>query len=52
MSALIAENAIEYLEAPILRVAGLDTPFPYALEHVYMPDSRRVLEAINKTMKF
>ena len=52
ISALIAENAIEYLEAPILRVAGLDTPFPYALEHVYMPDSRRVLEAINKTMKF
>lgn len=52
ISALIAENAIEYLEAPILRVAGLDTPFPYALEHVYMPDSRRVLEAINKAMKF
>ncbi len=52
ISALIAEKAIEYLEGPILRVAGLDTPFPYTLEHVYLPDSRRVLEAIEKVVNF
>ncbi|MFN8674219.1 MAG: alpha-ketoacid dehydrogenase subunit beta [Candidatus Sericytochromatia bacterium] len=52
ISAIIAENVIEYLEAPILRVAGLDTPFPYTLEHIYLPDPRRVFEAIEKTMKF
>src|SRR5690606_31981533 len=38
ISALIAEEAVLYLEAPIVRVTGFDTPFPYTLEHVYMPD--------------
>jgi pyruvate dehydrogenase E1 component beta subunit len=52
ISALIAERAIEYIEAPILRVAGFDTPFPYALEHVYMPDAKRVLAAVEKTAKY
>jgi len=33
ISALIAENAIEYMEAPIARVTGFDTPFPNTLEH-------------------
>ena len=46
ISAIIAENAIEYMEAPIARVAGFDTPFPNTLEHHYMPDQRRVLDAI------
>ncbi len=46
ISALIAENAIEYMEAPIARVTGFDTPFPNTLEHHYMPDHRRVLDAI------
>jgi pyruvate dehydrogenase E1 component beta subunit len=44
LSALIAENCIEYLEGPIVRVAGFDTPFPYTLEPLYMPDNKRVLE--------
>lgn len=52
ISAQIAGKAIEYLEAPILRVCGFDTPFPYALEHVYMPDSRRVLDAVERVAKF
>ena len=46
ISAMIAENAIEYMEAPIARVTGFDTPFPNTLEHHYMPDRRRVLDAI------
>jgi 2-oxoisovalerate dehydrogenase E1 component beta subunit len=46
ISALIAENAIEYMEAPIARVTGFDTPFPNTLEHHYIPDDRRVLDAI------
>lgn len=46
ISALIAEHAIEYMEAPIVRVTGFDTPFPNTLEHHYMPDDRRVLDAI------
>ena len=50
--ASIQERAMEYLEAPILRVAGLDTPFPYTLEHEYMPNADRVLGAIRKTLEW
>lgn len=52
ISALIAERAIEYMEAPVVRVAGFDTPFPNTLEHHYMPDDRRVLDAIEKVHGF
>ena len=52
ISALIAENAIEYIEAPIARVTGFDTPFPNTLEHHYMPDDRRVLDAIERVHNF
>ncbi len=48
--AILAERALDALEAPVLRVAGLDTPFPYTLEHVYLPDARRILRAVEKTM--
>lgn len=49
LSAIVAERAIEYLEGPVVRVAGFDTPFPYTLEHLYMPDQKRVLAGIEKT---
>ncbi len=52
LSALIAERAIEYLEAPIYRVAGFDTPFPYALEHYYMPNAQRVALAVRKACAY
>ena len=52
ISALIAEHAIEYMEAPIVRVTGFDTPFPNTLEHNYMPDDRRVLDAIEHVYNF
>jgi 2-oxoisovalerate dehydrogenase E1 component beta subunit len=52
ISAIIAENAIEYMEAPIVRVAGFDTPFPNTLEHHYMPDDRRVLDGIEHVYNF
>ncbi|MEM9494225.1 MAG: alpha-ketoacid dehydrogenase subunit beta, partial [Myxococcota bacterium] len=48
--AAICERAMEYLEAPIQRVTGLDTPFPYTLEHEYMPDANRVLAAVRHTL--
>src|SRR5215813_12170244 len=47
--ASIQERAMEHLEAPILRVTGFDTPFPYTLEHEYMPNADRVLLAIRQT---
>jgi len=52
ISALIAESAIEYMEAPVARVTGFDTPFPNTLEHHYLPDPRRVLDAIERTHSY
>lgn len=52
VSATIAEQAIDYLEAPIVRVAGLDTPFPYTLEFVYMPHPARVYRAIQDVLAY
>lgn len=52
LAAILAEDAILHLEAPILRVTGFDTPFPYTLEHVYMPDAERVALAVGKVVKF
>ncbi len=50
--ASIQERAMEYLEAPILRVTGFDTPFPYTLEHEYLPNADRILGTIQKTMEW
>jgi 2-oxoisovalerate dehydrogenase E1 component beta subunit len=50
--ASIQERAIEHLEAPILRVTGFDTPFPYTLEHEYMPNADRVLHAVRQTLEW
>jgi pyruvate dehydrogenase E1 component beta subunit len=50
--ASIQERAMAHLEAPILRVTGFDTPFPYSLEHEYMPNADRVLGAIRQTMQW
>lgn len=52
LSALVAERWIEYMEGPIIRVTGYDVPFPYALEHDYLPTPNRVLDAIKKVFNF
>jgi len=50
--ASIQERAILHLEAPILRVTGFDTPFPYTLEHEYLPDAARILDAVERVVTF
>jgi 2-oxoisovalerate dehydrogenase E1 component beta subunit len=52
VAATIAENAIEHLLAPIRRVTGYDTPFPYTLENLYMPNANKVLAAIEETINY
>ena len=52
LAAIVAERAIEHLRAPVLRVTGFDTPFPYTLEHIYMPDAKRTFKAIERVMTF
>ena len=48
IAAQVSERAIDSLKAPIVRVGGYDTPFPYALENSYLPSSERVLNVIRK----
>ena len=50
VSARIMENAFEYLDAPVQRVASLDIPMPYArsLEQAAMPSDARVIEAVHR----
>ena len=52
LSAQIAEKALTSLLAPVLRVTGYDTPFPYTLEHTYLPDAKRVFAAIEHVMSY
>jgi 2-oxoisovalerate dehydrogenase E1 component beta subunit len=52
IAATIAEKAILHLDAPIVRVTGFDTPFPYTLEREYLPDADRVLDAVERVVSF
>jgi len=48
IQARVFERCFEYLEAPVRRVTGFDTPYaPPKLEHWYLPDVDRVLDAID-----
>jgi 2-oxoisovalerate dehydrogenase E1 component beta subunit len=54
IAALIGEHAFEYLDAPIKRVASLDTPVPYAptLEEYFLPNTQKVLDALRNLAKY
>ncbi|MGA7847123.1 MAG: alpha-ketoacid dehydrogenase subunit beta [Thermoplasmata archaeon] len=51
IAALLAEKAFFSLKAPIARVTGFDTPFPYALENLYLPNAARIHHAVVETVK-
>ncbi len=51
LAAVLAEKAFYSLKAPVARVTGYDTPFPYALENLYLPTADRVAHAVRATMK-
>ena len=52
ISAALNERALLYLQAPILRVTGFDTPFPYTFEEEYLPNKTRIRKALRDTMDF
>lgn len=52
ISAKIQERCFLNLEAPIQRVCGFDTHFPYAWEEFYVPSPARVLSAIKAVMRY
>ena len=52
IAATIQDHCFLYLEAPIARVTGLDTPFPLVHEKEYMPDQYKIFEAIKRTVNY
>lgn len=52
LTALITEKAFLSLEAPVQRVTGWDTPFPYTLDLEYLPSADRVVQAMRRALNF
>ncbi len=52
LAAVINEKAMLHLEAPVYRVTGFDTPFPYTLEEHYLPNPRRIRRAVQESLSF
>jgi 2-oxoisovalerate dehydrogenase E1 component beta subunit len=50
IAAIIAEEAFEYLDAPVTRIASLDTSVPYSppLEGAFMPNVDKVADAAKR----
>jgi 2-oxoisovalerate dehydrogenase E1 component beta subunit len=54
LAAIIAEDAFEYLDAPIVRVASQDAPVPYAppLEAAFLPSVEKVIAGAKTLVKY
>lgn len=50
LSALVQEHCFYKLEAPIVRVTGWDTPYPYAFEWRYFPGPQRIVRALRQVL--
>jgi len=50
IAAIISQEAFEWLDAPVVRVASIDTPVPYSppLEDYYLPQVKDVLDTARK----
>lgn len=51
LMAVVTEGCFYYLEAPVMRVTGYDTPYPHAHEWDYFPGPARVGAALKKVME-
>ncbi|HEX8398103.1 MAG TPA: alpha-ketoacid dehydrogenase subunit beta [Pyrinomonadaceae bacterium] len=50
IAAIIAEEAFEWLDAPVIRVASIDAPVPFApqLEDYYLPGLKEIIETARR----
>ena len=49
--ATVAERAFHWLEAPPVRVTGMDVPYPPSkLEHLHLPDLDRILDGLDRAL--
>ena len=54
LAAIIAEQAFECLDAPVMRVASADAPVPYSppLENAFLPNADKVIDAAKKLVAY
>jgi 2-oxoisovalerate dehydrogenase E1 component beta subunit len=55
ISAIISEEAFDYLDAPIIRVCGPDTPpipFSPPMEHYWLPSPERIIKAVKHVVNY
>ena len=54
LAAIISEEAFEYLDAPVMRLASADTPVPYSppLEAAFLPNVDKVVAAAKKLVQY
>jgi pyruvate dehydrogenase E1 component beta subunit len=52
LAAYVAEQAIEYLDGPVIRVAAPDTPVPFSpiMERYYVPGKENIIEAVKQLL--
>ncbi len=50
--AAVQAEAFDHLKAPLERVTGFDTPFPYTLEDHYLPSAQGILRAVIRTIEY
>ena len=53
IAATIQEEAFDYLDAPVLRVAGVEVPLPYAakLSQASKPNAQNLIDAIRRSLE-
>jgi len=52
ISAIVGEEIIDFLDAPIIRVGAPYAPVPYNLEREYLPNAGDVIKAIKKALDY
>ena len=54
LAAIISQDGFEYLDAPVMRVASLDTPAPYAppLEAAFLPSVDKIVAAAKTLVQY
>ena len=55
ISAIISEEVFDYLDAPIIRVCGPDTPpipFSPPMEHYWLPSPERIIKAVKHVVNY
>ena len=52
IAARAQEECFYHLEAPVLRVGGFDTPYPYVQDKIYLPGPNRIVNACVRALNY